>query len=220
MPQENSVCISRMILIPALITLGVTILRLVGELLHWPTVLFNPAAGGGGAIVGISWLPIIFGIYFALKLAGAGEGPSSLGKAIGFTLLGLVVMAGGMTLMGLSRFESVPLLLGALILIGASVVIPLKGWPSLTKALIAYGYLARIPVAVIMFFALRGHWGTHYDAPPPGLPEMGFWAKYLGIAIFPQLVGWIGFTVIVGLLFGIVATAIARRGKAPAQATS
>lgn len=58
-----------LILVPALISLGVTILRLVGELKNWSPLLFNPEAGGGGALVGIAWLVPIFGIYFGLKLA-------------------------------------------------------------------------------------------------------------------------------------------------------
>jgi hypothetical protein len=63
---------TRLILVPALITLAVTGLRVIGELQHWSPRLFNPSAGGGGALVGIVWLPIIFGPYFALKLSGTG----------------------------------------------------------------------------------------------------------------------------------------------------
>ena len=44
------------------------------------------------------------------------------------------------------------------------------GWPALFKVLVAYGYAARIPVAIVMFFALHGHWGTHYDVLPPNTP--------------------------------------------------
>jgi len=69
MGDAKSISISKLIIIPAVITLGVTILRLVGELAHWPTPWFSAVAGGGAAVVGISWLPIIFGPYFALKLA-------------------------------------------------------------------------------------------------------------------------------------------------------
>jgi hypothetical protein len=61
----------KLILVPSLITLGVTILRVVGELRDWSPLFFGKEAGGGGAIVGISWLPIFFGIYFALKLGEA-----------------------------------------------------------------------------------------------------------------------------------------------------
>jgi hypothetical protein len=59
----------KLILIPALITLGITLLRLGGEFLDLPAWLANKNAGGPGALIGISWLPPIFGIYFANKLA-------------------------------------------------------------------------------------------------------------------------------------------------------
>ncbi|HZP00688.1 MAG TPA: hypothetical protein VFD30_10370 [Terriglobia bacterium] len=211
----SRVSILRLVLIPGLITLGVTILRLVGELQHWSKVLFNPAPGGGGGIVGIVWLVPIFGIYFALKLAAAGDRPKSLGKAVVWVVVGLVLMVGGGVLGGLSQFRNALLGFGGLVLMAAAVVIPILGWPALTKALIAYGYLARIPVAIIMFFAIRANWGTHYDAPPPGFPEMGFWGKYIMIGLVPQLVLWIAFTVILGSLLGIIVAAIASRAGTP-----
>ncbi len=219
MTRENHMSIGRLVLIPGLITLGVTILRLLGELGHWSNLLFNASPGGGGAIIGIVWLAPIFGIYFAVKLAGAGERPEGLGKATGFTFLALAVFVGGIVLFALSRFQSVGLLVGGLVLISAAILIPLAGWSQLAKALLAYGYFARIPVAVIMFFAIRGHWGTHYDGAPPNFPEMGFWAKYISIGLIPQLFGWVAFTIIVGSLLGIAATAIFRR-KVTAPATT
>src|SRR2546428_3303040 len=51
--SDRRVSITRLILVPGLVTLGVTILRLVGELQHWSKTLFNPAPGGGGGLVGI-----------------------------------------------------------------------------------------------------------------------------------------------------------------------
>jgi len=220
--QDSSTQVSslRLILVPGLITLAVTILRLVGELQHWSRLLFNPSAGGGGALVGIAWLAPIFGIYFALKLTGAGARPASLGRATVFTMVGFLVMGGGGALMGLSLGRSYALLAGGMVLLAAAAVIPLAGWPALTKTLIAYGYAARIPVAIVMFFAMQGQWGTHYDAPPPNLPEMSFWPKYVLIGLLPQLIFWVTFTVITGSLFGIIATALFRRQQAPTQATS
>jgi len=61
----------RLILAPALITLGITLLRLVGELNRWSPALFNREAGGGGALIGIVWLVPILGVYFALRLSKA-----------------------------------------------------------------------------------------------------------------------------------------------------
>src|SRR5438094_6585850 len=91
----NSVGILKLILVPSLITLAVTILRLVGELQNWPAPFFVKHGGGGGAIVGISWLPIFFGVYFALKLTGAGAGPASLGRTFAFWGLGLLLLVAG-----------------------------------------------------------------------------------------------------------------------------
>jgi hypothetical protein len=218
MSQENPVSIGRLILVPALITLGVTILRLAGELLHWSKLLFNPDPGGGMAPIGISWLPIVFGIYFALKLAGAGARPASLGRAFGFTALGLLVMVAGGYLFGTSQFSGAKLAAGC-VLIAVSAITPLLGWPSLGKTLLAYAYAARIPVVIIMFFAIQGSWGTHYDGPPPDFPEMGFLPKFFLIGFLPQMILWIAFTVIVGSLVGAITAAIARRGRSVAPAT-
>jgi hypothetical protein len=215
----SHISIYRLTLVPGLITLGVTILRLVGELQHWPSRLFNSSPGGAGAIIGIVWLAPIFGIYFALKLAGAGEGPAGAGKSIGLTVIGLIVLAGGAILSGISQFRNALELVAGIILIAAAAVIPWPAWPSFVKSLVGYGYFARVPVAIVMFFAIRGNWGTHYDGPPPGFPEMGFWPKYLLIGLLPQLVFWVSFTVVVGSLFGTIAAALLRRSRVEVPAS-
>jgi hypothetical protein len=211
---NSKVSIPQLIFIPSVITLAITALRLVGELQHWPTSLFNRDAGGGGAIIGITWLVPIFGVYFALKLSGAGEGPASAGKAIGFALLGFAVtFVGGFIGFGIQAEFPGKLIIG-LLLIAAGGVIPFFAWPALSKVLLAYGYAARIPVVILMYFAIRGNWGTHYDVVPPGFPaDTAFWPKYLQIAFVPQMLMWIVFTIIVGSLFGAIAVAVAHRSK-------
>src|SRR5437870_10353077 len=92
--SDSRINITQLILIPSVITLAVTLLRLIGELQHWPTVLFNRSAGGGGAIIGISWLAFVFGAYFALKLASGGDAMSA-GRVIGFAILGLALVIRG-----------------------------------------------------------------------------------------------------------------------------
>src|SRR5438105_22930 len=167
----SRISIARLILVPSLITLAVTLLRLVGELQHWPTRLFNPEAGGPGSIIGIAWLAPIFGIYFALKLARAGETPAGTGRVIGFAVLALVVtFAGGVVGFGMKAEFPAKILIG-LVLIAAGVVIPFFGWRALSRVLLVYGYAARIPVLILMYFAMRGNWGTHYDAIPPEFPQ-------------------------------------------------
>jgi len=218
--SANQASMLNLILVPGLITLAVTILRLVGELQHWSPLLFNRSEGGGFALVGISWLPPIFGIYFALKLAGSGARPGSLGKAALFTVVGLLVMVGGGVLLGMGLGHNFAIALGGFVVIAVAAVIPLAGWPALTKTLIAYGYAARIPVAIVMYLAMQGNWGTHYDAAAPPFDAMPLLTRYLEIGLLPQLVMWVAYTVVAGSLFGIIAVAIFRRQAPAAQATA
>src|SRR5262245_22126104 len=90
--SSNRAPIARLILVPSIITLGITLLRVVGELRDWSPALFNRSPGGGGALVGITWLVLVFGVYFALKLTSDGNGPASIGRSIGMAAVGLVVM--------------------------------------------------------------------------------------------------------------------------------
>ena len=201
--------ISKLILVPSLITLAVTVLRVVGELENWSPVFFRKQAGGGGAIVGISWLPIIFGIYFALKLREAGAGPASLGRTYALWGLGLLLLVGGGYLGAMAFYGNSPIVgLGALALMVGAIVVPFWGWTRLTQALVAYAYAARIPVLIVMFLAFRGHWGTHYDALPPGFVSKGFARDFLNLAVIPQMFLWIAFTLLVGTLCGALAVTI------------
>ena len=225
MKDTKSVSITSLIAVPALITLGITILRLVGELQHWPKPWFNTAAGGGGAIIGISWLPIIFGPYFALKLAGTGDGPSSVGKsiALAFSSMALFVLAG--FLFGATISHASLLTLIALLLMLAAAFVPRIAWRSFGNTLLAYAFAARIPVLIVMYLALSGNggqgWGTHYDAVMPQLAQASLAKKFLYEAFLPQMTMWIGWTVAVGSVVGVVVAAIARRGKqAAAQAAA
>jgi len=222
MADEKGVQITRLIAIPTVITLAVTILRLVGELEHWPTPWFSTAAGGGAALVGISWLPIIFGPYFALKLATAGEGPASMGKAIIFAVLSLLVFALAALLFGVTISHPSLLTLVALLLMLAAAFIPGIGWQSLGNTLVAYAFAARIPVLVVMYFAMNANggagWGTHYDAVPPALAHASLGMKFLYAAILPQMTMWIGWTAVLGSIVGTLVTAIVRRGKQAAPA--
>jgi len=218
--MTSDVSIKKLILVPAVITLAVTLLRLTGELMHWSKALFNPAAGGGGAIVGIAWLVPVFGIYFGLKLAGAGLAPAAVGPAIGYAFLGFAVMPAlgfGAVKLGLSPqgFGAFAVFI-VLALVGA--VIAYRGWPALGRTLLAYGLAARVPVAIVMLVAILGNWGTHYDVAPPDFPAMSPIAKWLLIGLLPQLTIWIWFTIAVGGLFGAIAVAATGRARRPATA--
>jgi len=224
MSDTKSFSITSLIAVPASITLGVTVLRLAGELQHWPKPWFSPAAGGGAAIVGISWLPIVFGPYFALKLAGSGDAPSSAGKAIGFAILSLAVCFAALVAAAMTfAHPSVLTLILLLVTLGAALI-PRIPWPSLGNVLVAYAFAARIPVLIVMLLAMKGNggagWGTHYDAVAPTFVHASFAQKYLYEAFVPQMTMWIGWTVGVGALFGAVVIAVLHPGKRAAQAVA
>jgi hypothetical protein len=217
MPDRNSVSVRDLILVPSIITFAVTLLRLVGELQGWSPRLFNKEAGGGGAVVGITWLVFVFGAWFAWKLIDQGEAPTDAGRAIGFGVVGLLVIvvpvygarAAGVPFTGLLA------LLGVVSLIG--IVIAMKGWPALGRVLVAYGLAARIPVILVMLVAMLGNWHTHYDVSPPNFPEMAVLPKWLLIGVLPQLTVWMAHTVVMGMIVGgLLAAARGRRAAVAA----
>ena len=211
MSQETSV--RRLILVPAVITLGVTLLRLVGELAGWSPALFNREAGGGGALVGIAWLVPVFGAWFGWKLARAGSRPSSMWRALGVTVLAFaIVPATGFVASkaGIPQ-QSLTTLWVFVVAALASVFVGMLAWPALGRTLFAYGLAARVPVVLVMLVAMLANWGTHYDVAPPDFPQMSTLAKWFTIGLAPQLSIWMAYTVVIGALCGIVAAAVAGR---------
>jgi hypothetical protein len=211
--MDDTVRTGRLILVPALITLAVTGLRLTGEIMRWNPTFFSREAGGAGALVGIVWLVPVFGIYFARKLVAAGQGPAGAGRALGMAFLGLALVPAAVMLartLELSFMAVLPLLaLSSL----AGAFVAYRGWPALGRVLGAYGLAARVPVAVLMLVAMTANWGTHYELGPPDLPPMGLITKWAAIGLVPQLTFWIGFTIVVGTIFGSVAAMIGGRAR-------
>ena len=221
--------IGKLILVPAVITLAVTLLRLVGELQGWSPTLFNRGDKPfSPSLVGIWLLVPVFGAWFGWKLARAGSGPGSLGRAFGLTLASMAVLPlfsflapkAGILPERLWRpdvplTESFTIVSVFVAFASVGLVIGIMAWPALGRTLLAYGLAARIPVALLMLVAMLGNWGTHYDARPstPRMSTLGWW---VGIGLAPQLSFWMWYTIVFGALFGIVAAAIARRRGAAA----
>jgi hypothetical protein len=213
MSSDASPRLTKLVLAPALITLAVTLLRLAGELQGWSPRLFSREAGGGGALVGISWLVPVFGAWFGWKLAAAGERPRSVGRALGLTLLALAALPASGFLaarLGVTGTSVTALAVYAFVSL-AALALGLYAWPALGRTLLAYGLAARIPVILVMLAAILGSWGTHYDAMPPGAPPMSGLRLWLIAGVLPQLTVWQWFTVVIGGLFGTVAAALAGR---------
>ena len=207
----------RIIAAPALISLAVTLLRLTGELQHWSSAWFSSETGGvtpSGVswVVGITWLAVPFGAYFAFRLVASGQGPESLGKAAVCAACGIaILLVWALRILPSPNIGFPRVLIFVWLVMVVAAIIQVSGWPALFKALLAYGFASRIPVAIIMFLAMRGNWGTHYDYV--GMPaefQMPLMPKYFWLAFFPQLVFWVGFTIVIGSLAGIIAAGLMR----------
>lgn len=207
---EDRPAVWPLVAVPAAITLAVTLLRLTGEVLRWSPRYFSREAGGGLAVVGIAWLVPIFGIWFALKLKHAGVPQPRVLRGVGLALAALVVAPA----VGLA---AVPLGLGpvgqvVMFCLGsvAAIAVGRLAWPALGRVLLAYGVASRLPVVVIMLFAMLGRWDSHYALPRPDFPPMAPLPLWLLTGFLPQLTMWIAYTVVFGSLFGLIAAGVSR----------
>jgi len=206
--KSNDFSATRIVVAPPLIAIAVTLARLTGELHHWPKPLVN-ADVCGKAILGVVWLVPVFSIYFAMKLWPSRQ-PPRLNAAIALAAGGLLLKLAGTYIMERQGPYLVRMSLNfAVTFIG--LLLQFLAWPALAKILLVYGYLSRIPVAIVQFLAMRGAWGTHYDAIDPGFPKIGFWPTYLRVAFVPNIFFMEAYTVIAGVLIGSVACALVRR---------
>ena len=176
----------RWILVPALLTLAVTLVRLTGELLRWSPALFNRAAGGDGALIRIVWLIPVFGVCSGLRLAQDGRAPASVGKTLGWAAVALGVNTA--LAMGAFALAPSPVAQLAIFAVGSWLAILLArgGGDGLGRVLLAYGLAVRIPVVVIMFLSIFGGWDTHYTKPRPDFLPMGPWGLFCWTASCPR----------------------------------
>jgi hypothetical protein len=203
------------ILVPSLITLAVTLLRLFGELHKWPELFFGRSPGGSGAIVGISWLAVVFAIYFAIKLEKTGDVFARPTRSILLAILALALTFAGLMVMYTGAPNTKPAfqLAGAVIIIVALYVMRVA-WPDYWRIMIAYAFAARVPVIVVMYFAIKGSWGTHYDALPPNMTFPDWYATFVQAGLIPQVFLWVPFTVVLCGLFGILTVTVRTRRNA------
>jgi hypothetical protein len=192
---------------PFVISVAITALRLTGELLGWSGDWFSKATGGivpsGWTwLVGITWLPVLFGPWFARGLRRAGEEPPSGLKVLGIAVAGVALVLVGMrVVVPALALPFPPALIGFWTAMAAGAALQVLAWPALFRVLLAYGLASRLVVALVMLFAMWGDWGTHYDYV--GMPEqfqMPLVPRFFWLAFFPQLVFWSAFTVILGCL--------------------
>jgi len=197
---------------PALLTLGVTLLRLAGELRDWSPDWFSRLPGGGLSPIGIAWLVPFVGLYCGWQLHRLGFRPPSPWLVPGLPLAALALAPALPWLANRVHATSWTQHLGVWA-ISSLVVATLAAiaWLPLGRLLFVYALLARAPVVLVMAVAMWRRWGTHYDVVPPGFPSMTIAQRWLWIGLVPQATIWLALTVAVGAVFGVLGCWLAPR---------
>ncbi|MCC6782215.1 MAG: hypothetical protein IT457_05195 [Planctomycetes bacterium] len=210
----------QLVLVPAVLTLLLTVVRLVGEINGWnPTLFGKPEAGGSQALLGISWLIVVFGLWFGIRLQRGGAGPKSKGRAVLLSLLAVGILAGGMfglqalDLMWIPDEEHPGEVRGLMWMNGLLVVAVLVAAIAFGRAaltLFLYGLLARIPVVAVTYIAFgQETWNTHYTKIPPFFTNVAE-ADRLMFLVMPQITFWPALTIVMGTLMASLGAAMTR----------
>ena len=186
-PERRRQSIPRLVLVPALVTLALTQLRLTGDLLGWSEM---------GLPFEIAWLVPLFGAYFALQLQ-KDSSPPSAARVLRGTLLPLALFIAGLILLRPTSGG-----MGLLSLI--AVILVRRTWPRFGNTLLTYAFAARLPVIVTMLAATLGGWDTDFDVSPYNVLA----------GTLPQLTVWFAFTVVAGSVAASVALAVHERYRA------
>lgn len=201
-----------LVLAPALLTLAVTVLRLVGELRGWSPQSFSRLPGGGLALVGIAWLAPLVGLYLGWRLQRA-RVPAPSGMRSVFVPAAAAALGSLAALIAGKAFQTSWTANLALWGVVSALVaaVAFATWPALGRPLLAYAWAARVPVILVMALAIWKGWGTHYDVPPPGFPAMPPLRRWLWIGLLPQATMWVAWTMVTGTIAGALGWRAARR---------
>ena len=196
----------RLIFWPSLLTALISTARLVAEVNEW--VL--PSSGGALHPLGITWLAIVFGGYFAFKLARAGS-TSSMRPAWPWALVAMLAIIGSIAwhigpLRDAPASEaSFELLRGAVLMLAAIAttlaVAMFAVWPRLAWTMLCYAVPARLLVVAFTWLAKHYQWNTHYTKFGPMGLERSMDETMLG-AVMAQGGFWVPFTVVAGCMVG------------------
>lgn len=204
------------ILIAAVVCLVVNLVRLYGEVQGWAPSIFSREPGGGMSPLGITWLSLLFAFVIGRKLAQNGGRPKAMWKAFVFPLIGFAIVIGTFMLMFPAPDSEVVLTADEWrnnvtitnSVAAASGLLLLFAWPRGWLALALFGFLIRVPVAVIQMYALENNWGTHFEFGPPGMPEA---VVPFALTMAQSLFWPLGFTVLAGGLFAAFGAATVRK---------
>jgi len=200
-----------MLLVLGVLTLVVTVVRLIGELNHWNPTWFGTEAGSPMNPFGIVWLVPVVGLLLGRRLAQGGGAPKFVA---GFfvPMFGFLMLMASMGMLG-DNFEGEQLIeVMDYVMLGAPVLslLALFVWPRAFVAMLAYAVLARVPVMLIQYLDIQNGWQTHYGKVHEAFAGRDADAR-IWMLTKAQLCFWMSFTVLLGCAFAAVGAATARR---------
>lgn len=197
----------RAVLIAVGISWLVTALRLYGEQHEWPPMFFSREPGGRFAVVGVTWLALVFGFWFGRRLAQNGHAPASARRVLVLHVVGIgLVFASFQVVKPIEDVHTRAYAQGALVV--AIGLLGLVAWPRAWLALASYGVLARLSVIAATKLSFANGWSNHFVGGPPNSdPAL---AEFLTTII--QATFWpLAFTPLVGGLCALLGARLARR---------
>lgn len=207
---------------PIAITVLLVLIRLIGELLKVDvqflgTNQFNANAGGGGSLLGGSWLIPIFGFVFGWRWTGQRRAPDKPGIALGLFGLGAAVVAIAIAIAFNFKLQGEALagLIGGTSLV--AILLAFRAWPRHALTSLIYAYSVRLVVVGITFATIFAGADTHFGAFPPDseIPETKMeQAVALSIA---QVTMWPAMTMCIGGFLGTFASMMRGRKKGDHQ---
>ena len=198
----------RLILVPSIVTLLVSVLRFVGETKGW----FPVAAGGSATWLGITWFGLAFALWFAHRLRRAGSAPrgSRTWLCSVVSLLPLVAVAAWRVpnVLAMEGDEAGLDYLRATAIMFAvagcfAAVVAFVVWPRLAWTLLVYAIPARLTVVVLTWIDKDQDLKLHYTKFGPKGFERDMEGTIVSASIM-QLGFWVPFTIFAGTLLGVV----------------
>lgn len=206
---------SHLILVPSILTLAVTALRLYLQL----EGQISSRSGGSFSFLGITWLGLLVAVWFGARLGQAGARPRTRAHALVVLLLLAAVMASvALQFAGIDRADQSDAAYRDLrgVVLRCVLVGVLCGgvciwmWPRLGLSLLAYALLARLGVLAVTWWAKTSGWDTHYTKFGPAGIERDL-GETMFAASVAQLGFWVPFTVVSGSVAAWVGVLAVRR---------
>jgi hypothetical protein len=213
-----------LVVLPTIVTLCVNAARAYAEF-HGDV---TRQTGGGGALLGIVWLPLLFGAWFAFRLGGAGSLPR-LRPGWPWVLVSLLLLVGTVAsqIVGIDRADKSDAAFASLrvsVLTIVGVALPIAAfqfviWRRLALTLLVYALVARGMVLFLTWLAKSNGWDTHYTKFGPAGLETDMAGTMVSASI-AQLGFWVPFTMLTGMLTGTALQAFASRRSGGHSASS